>query len=102
VFYTLFSPQIIVENFVRDEEYQCPFGKCTKQLTKMLAEVLNVGAPISETSEEFQPMFFSSPHIFKELYSVTVQLLNKTWKEMRATSADFNRVRYTSQLPYHV
>ena len=58
----------------------------------MLAELLNVGAPISETSEEFQPMFFSSPHIFKELYSVTVQLLNKTWKEMRATSADFNRV----------
>ena len=59
----------------------------------MLAESLNVGAPISETSEEYQPMFFSSPHCFQELYSVTVQLLNKTWKEMRATAADFNRVR---------
>lgn len=84
--------KIIVENFVRDEEYQCPFGKCTKQLTKMLAEVLNVGASISDTSEEYQPIFFSSPFIFEELYSVTVQLLNKTWKEMRATAADFNRV----------
>ncbi|XP_066912124.1 engulfment and cell motility protein 1-like [Clytia hemisphaerica] len=84
--------KIILENSVRDEEYQCPFGRCTKQLTKMLAESLNVGAPISETSEEYQPMFFSSPHCFQELYSVTVQLLNKTWKEMRATAADFNRV----------
>lgn len=58
----------------------------------MLAEVLNVGAPLSETSEAYQPMFFSSPQVFHELYSVTVQLLNKTWKEMRATSGDFNRV----------
>lgn len=95
-----------MENFGRDEEYQCPFGKCTKQLTKMLAEVLNVGAQVSETSEDYQPMFFSSSNIFEELYSVTVQLLNKTWKEMRATSADFNRVKiffaFTGIMSYNV
>ncbi|KAJ7365085.1 hypothetical protein OS493_007731 [Desmophyllum pertusum] len=29
---------------------------------------------------------------FEEFFCICIQLLNKTWKEMRATSGDFNRV----------
>ena len=61
----------------------------------MLCEVLNVGEPISDTEEQFQPMFFTTENVFEELYCVSIQLLNKTWKEMRAkTAEDFPRVSY--------
>ena len=81
-----------MENSVRDKEYECPFGRCSQQLVKILCELLNVGAPISDTGNDIQPMFFTSGDIFEELYSVTIQLLNKTWKEMRATTSDISRV----------
>lgn len=58
----------------------------------MLCDVLLVGSTISDTSEDYQPMFFATPNLFHELFSVAIQLLNKTWKEMRATSQDFSRV----------
>jgi len=84
--------KIILENSVRDKEYECPFGRCSQQITKMLCELLNVGAPISETSCDIQPMFFTTGDIFEELYSVSILLLNKTWKEMRATTQDLPKV----------
>lgn len=84
--------KVILENFGRDTEYECPFGKCTKHLTKILCELLEVGAPMSDTSVDFQPMVFVTANILEELYCVSIQLLNKTWKEMRATSQDFSRV----------
>lgn len=37
-------------------------------------------------------MFFSQDHSFHELFCVAIQLLNKTWKEMRATREDFDKV----------
>lgn len=39
-------------------------------------------------------MLFSTDAMLEEMYSVCIQLVNKTWKEMRATSRDFSRVRY--------
>ncbi|XP_065676231.1 engulfment and cell motility protein 1-like [Hydra vulgaris] len=85
--------KVILENYGRDEDCKCPFAKSSKHLTKMLCEVLNVGEPISDTEEQFQPMFFTTDNVFEELYCVSIQLLNKTWKEMRAkTAEDFPRV----------
>lgn len=37
-------------------------------------------------------MFFSQDQSFHELFCVSIQLLNKTWKEMRATQEDFDKV----------
>lgn len=37
-------------------------------------------------------MFFGQDHSFHELFCVAIQLLNKTWKEMRATQEDFDKV----------
>lgn len=40
-------------------------------------------------------MFFTHDRAFEELFGICIQLLNKTWKEMRATAEDFNKVRVT-------
>lgn len=37
-------------------------------------------------------MFFTHDHPFEEFYCVCIVLLNKTWKEMRATTEDFVKV----------
>ena len=46
----------------------------------------------SDTSESYYPMLFSTDSMLEEMYCVCIQLVNKTWKEMRATSRDFSRV----------
>lgn len=40
-------------------------------------------------------MFFTHDRAFEELFGICIQLLNKTWKEMRATAEDFNKVGVT-------
>lgn len=47
----------------------------------------------SETCNDFHPMFFTHDRSFEEFFCICIQLLNKTWKEMRATSEDFNKAR---------
>lgn len=47
----------------------------------------------SETAQAFYPMFFGQDHFFQELFCICIQLVNKTWKEMRATQEDFDKVR---------
>lgn len=47
----------------------------------------------SENCHDFHPMFFTHDRSFEEFFCNCIQLLNKTWKEMRATSEDFNKVR---------
>ncbi len=37
-------------------------------------------------------MFFAHDRPFEEFFCICIQLLNKTWKEMRATAADFHKV----------
>ena len=46
----------------------------------------------SEDGHLYQPMFFTSEKPFEELFCACVLLLNKTWREMRASSADFEKV----------
>lgn len=43
-------------------------------------------------------MFFTHDRSFEEFFCICIQLLNKTWKEMRATSEDFNKVGLMASL----
>lgn len=43
-------------------------------------------------------MFFTHDRSFEEFFCICIQLLNKTWKEMRATSEDFNKVLEPSRV----
>lgn len=38
-----FSTQIVLENSSREDKHECPFGRSSIELTKMLCEILKVG-----------------------------------------------------------
>ncbi|XP_069918698.1 engulfment and cell motility protein 3 isoform X1 [Oryctolagus cuniculus] len=84
--------QFVLENSSREDRHECPFARSSIQLTVLLCELLRVGEPCSETAQDFSPMFFGQDQSFHELFCVAIQLLNKTWKEMRATQEDFDKV----------
>ncbi|KAM5203980.1 engulfment and cell motility protein 1 isoform 5-T8 [Hipposideros larvatus] len=84
--------RVVLENSSREDKHECPFGRSSIELTKMLCEILKVGELPSETCNDFHPMFFTHDRSFEEFFCICIQLLNKTWKEMRATSEDFNKV----------
>lgn len=85
--------RVVLENLSRGEDYECPFARASIALTKMLCEVLEINSePPSDTGKDYYPIFFTMDFAFEEFFCICIQLLNKTWKEMRATSGDFNRV----------
>uniref|UniRef100_A0AAZ3SSC1 ELMO domain-containing protein n=1 Tax=Oncorhynchus tshawytscha TaxID=74940 RepID=A0AAZ3SSC1_ONCTS len=84
--------RIVLENSSREDKHECPFGRSSIELTKMLCETLKVGELRDENCHDFHPMFFTHDRSFEEFFCICIQLLNKTWKEMRATSEDFNKV----------
>uniref|UniRef100_A0A8B9QH39 Engulfment and cell motility 3 n=1 Tax=Apteryx owenii TaxID=8824 RepID=A0A8B9QH39_APTOW len=84
--------RFVLENSSREDKHECPFARSSIQLTLILCEILHVGEPCSETAQAFYPMFFGQDHFFEELFCICIQLVNKTWKEMRATQEDFDKV----------
>lgn len=46
----------------------------------------------NEGCNDYHPMFFTHDRAWEEFFCVCIQLLNKTWKEMRATAEDFTKV----------
>lgn len=58
----------------------------------MLCEILHIGEAPLEQGQDFHPMFFTHDHPFEEFFCVCIVVLNKTWKDMRATSEDFAKV----------
>ncbi|XP_039632530.1 engulfment and cell motility protein 2 isoform X2 [Polypterus senegalus] len=84
--------RIVLENSSREDKHECPFGRCAIELTKTLCEILQVGELPNEGCNDYHPMFFTHDRAWEEFFCICIQLLNKTWKEMRATSEDFNKV----------
>ncbi|UYV78258.1 ELMO3 [Cordylochernes scorpioides] len=84
--------KVVLENSCRADEHECPFGRTSIELTKLLCEILKVGELPTEQGKLFYPMFFTSDHPFEEFFCICILLLNKTWKEMRATIEDFGKV----------
>uniref|UniRef100_A0A8C7JWC7 Engulfment and cell motility 2 n=1 Tax=Oncorhynchus kisutch TaxID=8019 RepID=A0A8C7JWC7_ONCKI len=84
--------RIVLENSSREDKHECPFGRCAIELTRMLCEILQVGELPNEGCNDYHPMFFTHDRAWEEFFCVCIQLLNKTWKEMRATAEDFNKV----------
>ncbi|XP_035274642.1 engulfment and cell motility protein 3 isoform X1 [Anguilla anguilla] len=86
--------RFVLENSSREDKHECPFARSSIQLTLILCEILRIGEPPSETGSDYHPVFFSQDWdcLLNELFCVCIQLLNKTWKEMRATQEDFDKV----------
>lgn len=83
-----------MENSCRADEHECPFGRTSVELVKLLCQLFHIGDPPTEQGAVFYPMFFTHDSPFEELFSTCIVLLNKTWKEMRATIEDFTKVLY--------
>ncbi|KAK0042903.1 engulfment and cell motility protein 1-like isoform X1, partial [Biomphalaria pfeifferi] len=84
--------KVIVENSTRQDDHDCPFVQASKMLTKILCEILKIGEAPSEDGETYYSMFFTHDKPFEEFFCICIQLLNKTWREMKATSDDFQKV----------
>ncbi|XP_062571542.1 engulfment and cell motility protein 1-like isoform X3 [Saccostrea cucullata] len=84
--------KVVLENCTRADEHDCPFIKASIMLTKTLCEILRIGEPPQDEESTYYPMFFSHDKPFEEFFCICIQLLNKTWREMRASTEDFPKV----------
>ncbi|XP_059141115.1 engulfment and cell motility protein 1-like [Physella acuta] len=84
--------KVVLENCTREDDHDCPFVQASKMLTKILCDILKIGEPPSDDGETYYTMFFSHDKPFEEFFCICIQLLNKTWREMKATSDDFQKV----------
>ncbi|KAL5515093.1 hypothetical protein EMCRGX_G000215 [Ephydatia muelleri] len=73
-------------------ENQCPFADASVALTKVLCNIFRVGEPPIELAHEFIPLIVTNDEPFKDIFGVTIQLLFKTWREMRASVLDLEKV----------
>ncbi|CAG0893335.1 unnamed protein product [Darwinula stevensoni] len=83
---------LVLENSCRSDNHKCPFARTSILLTRALCEILGIGESPLEQGSNFQPMFFTCEKAFEETFSICIVLLNKTWREMRATLADIAQV----------
>ncbi|KAL5021432.1 hypothetical protein ScPMuIL_000587 [Solemya velum] len=84
--------KVVLENSSRADEHDCPFIKAGITLTKILCDILKVGEMPQEECHNYYPMFFCHDKPFAEFFCVSIQILNKTWREMRASTEDFQKV----------
>ncbi|XP_050084478.1 engulfment and cell motility protein 1 [Anopheles aquasalis] len=90
--YTQSYTKVVHENSCRADEHECPFGRTSIELVKVLCEIFRIGESPSEQGQEFYPMFFTHDHPFEEFFCLCIVVLNRTWKDMRATTEDFVKV----------
>ncbi|KAL1122165.1 hypothetical protein AAG570_003570 [Ranatra chinensis] len=84
--------KVVLENSCRADEHECPFGRTSVELVKLLCDILHIGETPTEQGQNYHPMFFTHDYPFEEFFCICIVLLNKTWKEMRATIEDFVKV----------
>ncbi|RWS27371.1 engulfment and cell motility protein 1-like protein, partial [Leptotrombidium deliense] len=85
--------KVVLENSCRsDKDHECPFARGAIEITTLLCQIFKIGEQPSDEGKTFYRMFFKHDHPLEELFCICVPLLNKTWKEMRATVADFEKV----------
>lgn len=89
--YSQHYTKVVHENSCRADEYECPFGRTSIELVKVICEILKIGES-SDQVKDFHPMFFTHDHPFEEFFCICIVALNKTWKDMRATNEDFSKV----------
>ena len=71
---------------------QCPFAHTSIALAKVLCQLLRIGEQPSEIGYEYIPILVWHEDPFKEVFCIAIQLLFKTWREMRASILDLEKV----------
>ncbi|ESN90675.1 hypothetical protein HELRODRAFT_185222 [Helobdella robusta] len=84
--------KVVLENSCRGDDHDMPFAQASIELTQLIGETLKIADQPTEDGRSYHPLFFTNDHSFEEFYCICIQLFNKTWKEMKATVADFTKV----------
>lgn len=84
--------KVVLENSRRDDGHDLPFAHASVELTRLIADILKIADTPVDDGLSFHYMFFTQEFAFEEFFCTCIQLLNKTWKEMKAMTADFNKV----------
>ncbi|XP_021963849.1 engulfment and cell motility protein 2 isoform X1 [Folsomia candida] len=84
--------KIVLDGICRASGAECPFARSSISLVNVLSELLKMGEQPDEQNGTFYPFFFRHDKPFEELFCICSQLVTKTWKEMRATAEDFDKV----------
>ena len=89
----LFS-KLTIENVYRgmDSSNACPFAASSISLTKLIINALHIGQDVPSKEIDLQPMIFSQESPLDAIFAIMIQHLFKTWREMRATAEDFDKV----------
>ena len=78
------------------DNHEFPFARTSIEIIKMICDHLMIGRdPATEQASsamQFYPMFFAHENPLDEMFAVVIMHINKTWREMRATAADFDKV----------
>lgn len=73
-------------------ENQCPFAQMSVALVRVLCQIFRVGEPPSEIGYDFISVLIWNEEPFKEVFCTCIQLLFKTWREMKASVVDQEKV----------
>ncbi|XP_052231190.1 engulfment and cell motility protein 2-like isoform X2 [Dreissena polymorpha] len=84
--------KVVLENCGRAPDQDCPFIQAAIKLTSILCDLLKIGELPNEDESSYYPMFFTTDKPLEEFFSTCINLVNRTWKEMRASKEDFEKV----------
>jgi len=84
--------KVVLENSCRQDNHECPFAEISCELVTLLADILGIGKPPIPNYTRYHEMFFKVEFPFEEFYSQCIEILNKTWRDMRATRDDSPKV----------
>lgn len=88
------KPNIYTRLLFAITDNPCPFAQTSVALTRILCQIFQIGKEPSEFGylTEFIPVLIATKEPFMEVFCITIQLLFKTWREMRASVLDLEKV----------
>ncbi len=92
VYFAKSKHEIFTKLLFSHTENQCPFAQMSVALAKVLCQIFRVGEAPSEIGYEFISVLVWNDEPFKEVFCICIQLLFKTWKEMKASVVDQEKV----------
>ncbi len=92
VYFAKSKHEIFTRLLFAHTENQCPFAQMSVALTKVLCQIFRVGEPPSEIGYDFISVLIWNEEPFKEVFCTCIQLLFKTWREMKASVVDQEKV----------
>eukprot|EP00045_Choanoeca_perplexa_P009553 m.92457 g.92457 ORF g.92457 m.92457 type:complete len:721 (+) comp14946_c0_seq1:167-2329(+) len=83
--------KLVMEQDSRPEGYACPVVKMAQSVLTVLLDLLDAGKEPKKDGK-FVPVLYDKPNAFYQVFVKAMQLAARTWREMEARTADFDKV----------